>query len=437
MQPVQATAVDLPENGLRTAARTVLFMALFFFYWISLHPFVDLTGAVGPASVGGSDKLNQIVTLALSGGILLFGMLHSQQSVILQPRVLLVPLFAWFLFVSIISNHPMLGIKGVVLAILVTANASVYLLVPVSERHFAKMLAFATLAALALSYYGIAFRPALSIHQASELREPTNVGLWRGHFQHKNTAAASMVVFSFFGLFVMAAWSRLAGALIVVLATFFLLHTGGKTASAMLPATLVIVWMFERFPLLRIPIAVGGLALLNLFTVGSVLIAPFGMLLADLGVDPTFTNRDDIWRLAFPVIADNPFLGVGFRNFWQTEELIYSGGDIETWAVTAANAHNAYLDTLLAAGIPGLVLTLVWVLVLPLRDFGRMQPEAQHSPLTRLYTRIWLYMLFNASLESFLYDGGSNNMLWFAFALALYGLRLQASAQVIRSTGRA
>nr|WP_313958425.1 O-antigen ligase [Chelativorans sp. EGI FJ00035] len=409
-------------------------MALFFFFWISLNPFVDLTGAaVLDPSAGVSNRLNQLISLGLSGSILLFGMLHTLRNTILQPRALLIPLFSWFLFVSLLSNYPMLGIKGVVLAILMTVNASFYLLLPVSERHFAKMLAFGTLAALALSYYGIVFNPAISIHQASELREPMNAGLWRGHFPHKNSAAAAMVVATFFGLFVMSVWSRFLGAVIVVLAVFFLLQTGGKTSSAMLPATIIVAWTFERFRFLRIPIAVGGIALFNLLAVGSAVIKPFGEFLTQLGIDATFTNRADIWRFAFSAISDNPILGHGFKAFWQTEELVYSGGTIETWAVAAANGHNSYLDIALTTGIPGLVLTLIWVLFLPLRDISRMGPEEQHSPLTRLYTRIWLYTLFNAGLESLFYEGG--NMLWFTFMLALYGFRFQASARTIHSRG--
>ncbi|WP_159586923.1 O-antigen ligase family protein [Chelativorans xinjiangense] len=435
MQSAQLTAVDLPEGGLQTAARTVLFMALFFFLWISLNPFVDLTGeaALDP-SASNSNRLNQLVFLGLFGGILLFGMLHPLRGAIFQPLALLVPLFCWILFVSMISSHPMLGVKGVVLAVLVTVNASIYLLIPASERHFAKMIAFGTMAVLALSYFGIIFKPTLAIHQASELREPMNAGFWRGHFPHKNSAAAAMVVSTFFGLFVMRAWSRVGGAAIAVLAAFFLFNTGGKTSSAMLPAIIVLTWAFERFRILRVPIAVGGIALFNLLAIGSAVIKPFGELLTNLGIDATFTNRADIWRFAFSAIADSPILGHGFKAFWQTEELVYSGGTIETWAVAAANGHNSYLDITLMTGVPGLVLTLIWIVFLPLRDISRIRPEEQRSPLTRLYTRIWLYTLFNAGLESLFYEGG--NPLWFTFLLALYGFRYQSSAQIVHSPRR-
>jgi len=279
---------------------------------------------------------------------------------------------------------------------------------------------------LAVAYYGILFKPTLAIHQASELREPMNAGLWRGHFPHKNSAAAAMVIAAFFGLFVMNVWSRVAGVAIVVLSFNFLLHTGGKTSTAMLPAIVLLAWVFERFRFLRIPIVIGGVGLFNLFAVGSAVFKPLSDFVTELGIDATFTNRADIWRFAFTALAEQPITGYGFKAFWQTSELVNSGGSIETWAVAAANGHNSYLDIALTTGFPGLLLTVIWLLVLPLRNIARLAPAVEHSHLTRLYIRVWLYTIFNAGLESLFFEGG--NLLWFTFLFSLYGLHLQSRA---------
>lgn len=412
---------------------TFLFMAVSLFMWVSLNPFVDLTGeaALDP-SAGRSNRLNQIVMLGLTAGLLGYGLLHPLRNAILQPRALLVLLFGWFLAVSLISSHPMLGIKGVVLAVLATANAGVYLLLPSSERHFARMLGIVMLAMLGMAYYGILFKPEMAIHQASELREPMNAGLWRGHFPHKNSAAAAMAFATFFGLYVMRAWSRVAGVAIVGLAAFFLVHTGGKTSTAMVPAIIVVAFVFEKARWLRIPIAVGGVAAFNFLTVGSAVWDSFGRFISDLGIDATFTNRTDIWRFAFGALAENPITGYGFRAFWQTEELVYGGGTIETWAVAAANGHNSYLDIALTTGVPGLLLTVLWLILLPLRDIGRLAPADEGSPLTRLFIRIWLFAIFNAGLESLFFEGGS--FVWFTLVAALCGLRLQSRATLAVET---
>ncbi|MNV68291.1 O-Antigen ligase [compost metagenome] len=153
---------------------------------------------------------------------------------------------------------------------------------------------------------------------------------------------------------------------------------------------------------------------------------PLSEFITELGIDATFTNRADIWRFAFGALAEQPVTGYGFKAFWQTEELVHSGGAIETWAVAAANGHNSYLDIALMTGFPGLLLTVLWILVLPLRNIARMAATEQHSHLTRLFTRVWLYTIFNAGLESLFYEGG--NLLWFTFLFSLYGLHLQARA---------
>lgn len=408
----------------------VLFMAVFLFYWISLTPYYDLTGAgfLDP-SANNSNRLNQIVSLMLFGAMLVFGVMHPMRSMILQPRVLLGAIFLWSVFVSVLSMHSANSMKAVILAFMMMINASIFLLLPSSEQRFAKMLAIGSLITLAFSYYGVVFLPQFSIHQAAEVREPMNAGFWRGHFPHKNSAAAGMVMLSFFGLFVMRSWSRALGGLIFVAAVFFLMHTGGKTSTAMLPLILLLGWLFEHVRALRAVIVVGGVAAFNLFAVGSSVYAPFGELVASLGIDSTFTNRADIWRFAFTAIAEHPFTGYGFRAFWQTEELVYSGGSVETWAVAAENGHNAFVDVLLASGIPGLVLTILWSVFMPLRDIARIDPKRANPHLTRLFLRLWLYGLFYAGLESLFYEGG--NVLWFSFVAGIYGFRYQSSASLV------
>jgi O-antigen ligase len=420
---------NLPDPGKSEDGNVfgiVLFIATFFFFWITTRPYVDLTGAaVLDPSAENSNRLNQIVTLLIFAGTLAFGLMHPMRAIILQPRALLSLIFTWFVFTALLSNHPDLGLKAIVLAIITVVIAAVFLLLPASERQFAKLLAFGTLMMLGFAYFGVIFWPEVSIHQASELREPMNAGFWRGHFMHKNTAAAAMVIAAFFGLFVMSVWSRVIGIAIVVLSCFFLAHTGGKSASAMLPAVLIVAWVFERYPRLRFLIAVGGVAAFNLLAVGSAVIKPVRALVNSFGIDPTFTNRADIWRFAFSAISERPWTGYGINSFWQTKELVYSAGALQTWAVEAFNGHNSYLDIWLTTGLPGLILTLVFVLFLPLRDLARGDEKGSHSNVNRLFVRIWLYVIFNAGLEAAFFDSGS--FVWFIFVVSLYSFRLRSA----------
>jgi O-antigen ligase len=125
--------------------------------------------------------------------------------------------------------------------------------------------------------------------------------------------------------------------------------------------------------------------------------------------------------------------------FWQTDAMVYGKAGAANWASAAFNGHNAYLDAAITTGIPGLVLTLVLLVWLPLRDVARAEARDNDPALTRLFTRIWLYGVFTACVESMYFQSGS--LIWFLFIASIFGLRLQASARevwepevVVRST---
>ncbi|QND54255.1 O-antigen ligase family protein [Phyllobacterium sp. 628] len=399
---------------------------MYFFFWIHTTPFPDLSG--DPSNANDSNLINQLSILILSGSYLLFALFSPMRQTILQPRILLCTLFLWYTFVSVISSYPAEALKHLVLAMLVCINAGIFLLLPATEERFAKLLGIATLIMLAVAYFGVFFLPVRAIHQASEVREPLLAGFWRGQFVHKNSAAAIMVIAVFFGLYVYSMKRRVTGGLIVVLSVIFLLHTGGKTSTAALPGILILAFIFETWKWTRIPIAVGSIALINFFTIGSAVSPAVRAFVTSLGIDASFTNRTDIWKVAFTAISQNPITGYGFQLFWGTKEIVYGGGSIETWAVAAFNGHNAYLDILLTTGIPGLLLTLTWLVFLPLKYISQATKTTNNPYLTRLFIRIWLYGVLTACVETVFFESGSP--MWFSLLFAVFGLRLQANASL-------
>ena len=306
-----------------------------------------------------------------------FAFNHPLRHEIAQPGLLLGLLLGWFVVTAMLGDDPSTAIRRVVMAAMVVASASVVLLLPRNGEHFAKLLGLALAALLGLAYFGVIFMPHLAIHQATDVVEPLLAGDWRGFLGHKNSAAPAMAFTIFGGLFVWARWSKPFGAALVILACVFLYNTGGKTSLGMVPVILVLSWAFERWRSLRMPIALGGVVLFNLVTVGSAVWEPMAKLVSSFGIDATFTERVDIWSLAFSAIEQRPLTGYGISGFWQTESLVYGGGVLETWAVTAANAHNAYLETAMAAGIPGLILVVLWLIVGPVRDANRASGKRQ------------------------------------------------------------
>jgi O-antigen ligase len=412
---------------------SLVFLGLFLFYAISTTPFYDLTlPASASIDTNNSSKLNQILFLALPSLSLIGALITSMRGRLLEPRWLLAIIFIWLVFTGILSNHSFNSLKALFLTTLVVVSANACLLLPRSDAHFAKLLSVGILCSIGLCYYGIRFLPNLSIHSAQDVAEPMLAGAWRGYFAHKNDAAAAMVLFSFCGLYIFRVWSRAVGVLILATAVFFLAHTGGKTATAMLPAVVLVAFVVERFAWTRIPIAFGGVGALNLLAVGSAMSPGLAGIVRSLGIDPTFTNRSDIWRLATNAISHSPIFGYGQKAFWRTEELVYGGEGLETWAVQASHAHNSYVEMILIGGFPLLFLSLIWFFIYPLRSLARIDRAGGMSHTGRLFLRIWLYMIFTTCLESLLYESSSGYLMgWFMFCMSLFGLNYEASADHI------
>ncbi len=428
------TAMGRPAETPSQALGASLFLLLLTFFLVTTTPFKDLNGA-GNADpqAGSSNIVNQMAALALTVGMVVYAVRHPLiRDAVLQPRALLVSLFAWFVVVSALSATPDVALRKVVLAAMTCFNASVFLLLPRSRRHFAKLLLIGVLIMLAVAYFGVAMLPARAIHQATEAVEPEHAGLWHGQFPHKNVAAAVMVVTFFIAMFCYGAGYRLLGLAAMVLSAVFLLNTGGKSAIGYLPATLLVVWVFERWRWSRIPIVVVGPLLFNLVAVGCATSEGMAALVKSLGIDPTFTNRTDIWRVALDAIARSPLLGYGFEGFWQTDDLYYSGGLGVGWAVQAFNGHNSWIDSMLTTGFPACVMLFVWLVALPLRDVTRAEASGNDPALTRLFIRIWLYGLLQSCLESIFFQSGS--FMWFALLFSVFGLRLQAGARTVEET---
>ena len=122
-------------------------------------------------------------------------------------------------------------------------------------------------------FFGVAFLPHLSIHQASDVAEPELAGDWRGFFTHKNGAGAGMVLLIFIGLFVYRAWNRFVGIAIAGAAAVFLYFTHSKSPTNLLPVVLLLSYVVPRVrgvvPMLAL--VVGVPLLIDLLTVGSVM----------------------------------------------------------------------------------------------------------------------------------------------------------------------
>lgn len=407
-----------------------LFLLILGYFWIGLNPFPDPNATSLSTPYGASSNVfNQLIVVAMSGVVLVTILRNPARQLLLRPHGLLACLLVWMLFTGLFAGDPAAAYRRIIFAILVCLCANAMLLIPRDGQQFAGLMSIGLGFAIALSYLGVIALPHLAIHQATDALEQSLAGDWRGHFGHKNVAAAAMVYAVFFGLYARKAGHIRLGLLMTLSAAFFVLHAGGKTSAAMLPAILVLSWTFERWPKAGAAMLLAGLIGLNLMLLTAAVSTSFSTLLASAGIDPTFTDRGSIWRLALSAIAARPIIGYGFQSFWQTEALFNSGQAMTTWAVTAANSHNGYVEQLINGGIPALAMVFVWLVILPIGYATRALKGRNDRALTRLFLRIWLFSLFLACLESPFF--GNSGPIWFTMLVAVFGLRLQANAGLV------
>jgi O-antigen ligase len=411
-----------PAVDLDTVLRGVLFAAVFLAAWISFHPFVDLS--IPPAAVAETgDLANQLGFSSMFLAFAAWTYRHEPRRLLLLARPALIGVVACCVLSVVASWEPELAARRLAFALVVMSLAAMVLLLPKNLRHFSDLMSAVVLIVLLACYLGVLLLPQYAIHHATDFLEPEHAGEWRGVFAHKNQAGAVMVMIIFIGLFVMRMRSLALGGAITALAAIFLGFSGSKTAMGVLPLVFILSAIVSRSrgPMVGITLVVAILAAFNLFSVGTVIFEPVHRLVAMVMPDATFTGRTDIWELGVQAVARRPITGYGFSSFFGTDQVVYGLGENTTWANTATDAHNAYLNLALTIGLPGLLLTVLWVAVLPIVDFYRLPSDNQSAPLQLLFLRVCLYGIYSSCFESSIFQQVGE--VWFFFMISIFGLR--------------
>ncbi|MGI8396845.1 Wzy-type polysaccharide biosynthesis protein UppW [Agrobacterium deltaense] len=410
--------------------RDVLFYVTFLFFTVGFSPYISLSSTYqGSAMAAGSNLLNQLTAIILFFSFLAFMAKERSFSILFMPRLLMAAIFGWFVLTSLAGEAPLFSLRRLVMCAIICVLAGGFLQLPCTERHFTTLLATCALIILFLCYFGITVLPSRSIHQASDALEPLLAGDWRGVFRHKNEAASVMAVLIIVGIYLCKRWSFIGGLSVLLLSLVFLVKSGGKTALGLMPIIIAAGWFILRWPRWRYTVVTLFLAVFALVTVGTTVDPVFSQMLTKLGLDASFTGRRDIWTVAIDYIRQSPLLGYGYQAFWRSDALMSSFTENNTWATTAPDSHNGYFDLLLAGGVPGLVLVMVWIYLLPLHYLGKMNEATRNSPLTRLYVGVWLYVLLYGFLETLFFL--STGFVWFFLIVAVMGLHLQANASLV------
>ncbi len=424
-----ATRADLPD-----ALRIGIMLALLLIMLIGADPFLDGTAAENAASRAGGNLVNQILFVVM--GVVSAGVLAWRGREALRPLATLPILLmaAWLGLSTLLSIEPAVSARRLVSLGIMFAGAISILVVARDVRQFANALGAAVLIVLGVSYLGLIVAPERAMHTALDLIEPEHAGSWRGVYPHKNGAGAAMGLFLVVGLF----WARMGrlalGLLVMVLAAVFLVNTNAKTSVVMAPAVLGLSWActWAAHGGWRRLVLLGPLALLLTLTIGSVLSPSIGALVAQVAADATYTGRTEIWSFALDNIAKKPLTGFGYGAFW--ESVFYGGGgDATTWVNRATDAHDGYLNTALESGLPGLALTVWWLVLRPVSDLQahtRIRGGGRTlDPVTMLFLQVWLFTVLVAVFESVFYQ--ATNGLFFLGTVAVFGLRYCAVAPPI------
>ncbi|HEY5063488.1 MAG TPA: O-antigen ligase [Xanthobacteraceae bacterium] len=421
-------AVPQEIAGGERLVRNFLFLATFLLAWFTVSPFPDL-GQQAAAGGTGGDLASQASAILMTGALALYVLLKRPPLLTRAVTLSLMLTLAAFAVSAVLSSYPDVAGRRLVLAIFNIFQAAVLVLLPYGREHFARLLALAAIIILAACYFGVAFLPQLSIHQATDIAEPGLAGDWRGFFTHKNGAGAGMVLLIFIGIFIYRAWNRTIGIGIVLLSAVFLYFTHSKSPINLLPVVLLISYLVPR---LRSGVVAFGLIagvplMLNLLSVGSVMFAPIRDLIAHVMSDPTYTGRDVIWQFALDHVRQRPLFGFGFEAFWGMPDLVADWTYLESWGYRASDAHNGYLNLAVTTGLIGLGLSLWWIIAQPFADYWRGRFQASDRPLVTLLLQIWFFALCLGCYESVFFVGGSGQ--WFLTMSAIVGLRFRTLAK--------
>lgn len=412
-------------------ARQATFLAILLVAWITLKPFHDLSGFGAGDVVTGQEGVTYALfgLLAFMAFVLVAPDHRAALASCLTPSML--ALAVWIAASILWSVDPSTSAKRLSLTVAVVVATACLPLLARTRDDLRNLLTVASLVLLGLCYLGMILVPDLAIHQLTDSQEPALAGAWRGVFGHKNAAAAVSAMVIFIGVGIFRAGAPVAGTTVVVLSIIFLLGSEGKSSFGLTVIVFAITGLFAFVRSLagRAVLALGAVVLFNALTVGTIVSESLAALVARLPVDTSFTGRARLWRFAVDSAGDRPLIGHGFFAFWKTDStqgLAEGTGDWETsWVGTAAHSHNSYLDTVLGLGLIGLALTLVVLVLKPLRDFDRATRDANAaSPFAMMFIRIWLFGLMLSAMESFFFNRA--DAIWVTFLFAVFGLHYLA-----------
>lgn len=414
-------ALAVPMRLIASLAAALILCVLL----ISFRPFQPASTAIAG---GGGDLVNQLGFGALGGiSILAMIMLANSRTLLALMSPMWIVMFGFVFLSTFIADDPGAAQRAVIFTFIGVLCVVAVLALPPDADGFSLALVIAAVAVLMLSYAGLLLVPDLAKHTAGEI-ESEHAGLWRGIFAHKNIAGPVMAALSFGGIYLIRRGWRKIGIGILVLALWFVAHTGSKTTTGLVPLVVMLVMVPGLFGMRALTALLIAAALTGFFffTIGTLFFPATHDFLLQTGADATFTGRTSIWQFALEKLSQSPWRGYGLESFWeapvvrQAENPYYLDWDVRG----IVHAHNGYLDIAIAMGVPALICAIIILVLLPLVDYVRTLRKRENIFLSDFFMMCLTFSLMNAFLESFFFRRA--DPVWLLVVMAAFGLRMTA-----------
>lgn len=247
-----------------------------------------------------------------------------------------------------------------------------------------------------------------------------NQGAWRGPFTQKNLMARLMVLTIMICL-LGATDSRRRSYLLwfgVAVGSSLLLLSKSITGLIILCLLLLLIPLYKMIrwrgtlfiPAFCIVLLIAGGVVLTL-------VSNWENLLLALGRDPTMSGRTVLWNVLAHKISERPWLGYGFRGFWQVK-----GQATVVWQALLyrpPHAHNGYLNTAVDLGLVGLSLFVLSLAIAYRKAISWLKFHRTPIGLLPIMTVTFL-VLYNFS-ESTMIE--HNSIFWVAFVAIASSLK--------------
>ncbi len=406
-----ALPAALPAGVQRTWLGVALFVVL---GMVMLGPY--MTYVPPPATTDGNALRQVIYILAYALALAAIRVTERPSRLLVLPMSLTV-LLGYCLISVLWALDPEIAIRRLILTTLITLT--VFTVVEAGGYALALAVTRAVMILALFGNYAVVFvDPSLGIHQASEFFDIDLIGNWRGFMMQKNFTGAVCALTLIAFLFDARRVPALLRLMVLVATGFFLYKTSSKTSMGLLVLALALGQLYSWYnPRHRIvALLATGLAML----LAAAAIAAYWTEITARLADPTaFTGRTQIWSVLLTFARDHLLQGAGYGSFWNigTTSPVFHYIGAKSWLTYITSGHNGYLDLLVQIGLPGLLLAVLALIVVPLnRLLVNLNIDRQSGGLVMATL---LFCWFHNCTESSLLDRDSPVQVILVLGLAM------------------